>query len=181
MVKRPNVGFKGRKSTARRDKSRKPKSINQIERGELVSKGSSTLKDNDSVEDNLCSEKQCPSPQIFVVGDIKQRNEGIFIKGEIKDKEIAMLVDTGSSVTCNNDLRYLFIDVFCGVFFFIILPTNRILSMVSCQQKIVYNRSFRSYQLDIKTDELSMDVNVKRYMCNSNTFPFILNTSSLCI
>ena len=67
-----------------------------------MSSESETLKDSDSVENNLCSEKQCPSPQIFIVGDIKQKEEGIFIKGEITDREIAMSVDTGSSVTIIN-------------------------------------------------------------------------------
>ena len=54
------------------------------------------------MENNHCLEKQCPSPKIFVVGDVKQRNEGIFIKGEMKNKELTMLVDTESSVTIIN-------------------------------------------------------------------------------
>ena len=66
------------------DKPQKQRSINQIERGDPVSEGSKIPKDTDSVRDNLCFKKPCPSLQICIVGDVKQRNEGIFIKGEIK-------------------------------------------------------------------------------------------------
>ena len=110
LVKRPSVEFKGRKSTARGDKPQKQRSINQIERGDPVSEGSKIPKDTDGVQDNLCFKKPCPSPQIFIVGDVKQRNEEIFIKGEIKNKEITMLVDTGSSVTIINPKLFEEID-----------------------------------------------------------------------
>ena len=51
-----------------------------------------------------------PFPPICTVGDVKQRNEGIFIKGEIKNKEITILVDTGSSVTIINPKLFEEID-----------------------------------------------------------------------
>jgi predicted aspartyl protease len=38
----------------------------------------------------------------FIVGDIKQRNEGIFVKGRIGDVKTTILVDTGSSLTIVN-------------------------------------------------------------------------------
>ena len=46
----------------------------------------------DSVENNLCLEKQCPFPQIFLVGDVKQGNE----RGDEKNKNVSR-----NRVKCN--------------------------------------------------------------------------------
>ena len=95
LVKRPSVGFKGRKSTTRRDKSHKPQSINDKTKGKAVSKESL----NKEIKCESIPKIDIPTPKTLLVGDVKQGTEGIFIAGKIENVKTSILIDTGSSVT----------------------------------------------------------------------------------
>ena len=95
LVKRPSVGFKGRKSTARRDKSHKPQSINDKTKGKPVSMESL----NKEMKCEPIPKIDIPTPKTLLVGDVKQGTEGIFIAGKIENVKTSILIDTGSSAT----------------------------------------------------------------------------------